>query len=78
MSQFLAFTIIGLIAGSAYAIAASGLVLTYATSNVFNIAHGAIGMFMAFVYWSWRSTAAGRRCSRWCSSSASCAAVRAC
>ncbi len=51
MSQFLAFTIIGLIAGSAYAIAASGLVLTYATSNVFNIAHGAIGMFMAFVYW---------------------------
>ena len=51
MSQFLAFTIIGLIAGSAYAIAASGLVLTYATSNVFNIAHGAVGMFMAFVYW---------------------------
>lgn len=51
MSEFLAFTIIGLIAGSAYAIAASGLVLTYATSNVFNIAHGAIGMFMAFVYW---------------------------
>lgn len=51
MSQFLAFTIIGLIAGSAYAIAASGLVLTYATSNVFNVAHGAIGMFMAFAYW---------------------------
>ena len=51
MSQFLAFTIIGLIAGSAYAIAASGLVLTYATSNVFNIAHGSVGMFMAFVYW---------------------------
>lgn len=51
MSQFLAFTIIGLIAGSAYAIAASGLVLTYATSNVFNVAHGSVGMFMAFVYW---------------------------
>lgn len=51
MSQFLAFTIIGLIAGSAYAVAASGLVLTYATSNVFNIAHGSVGMFMAFVYW---------------------------
>lgn len=51
MDQFLAFTIIGLIAGSAYAIAASGLVLTYATSNVFNIAHGSVGMFMAFVYW---------------------------
>ena len=51
MSEFLAFTIIGLIAGSAYAIAASGLVLTYATSNVFNIAHGAVGMVMAFLYW---------------------------
>ena len=31
--------------------AASGLVVTYATSGIFNIAHGAIGMFMAFVYW---------------------------
>lgn len=51
MRQFLAFTIIGLIAGSAYAIAASGLVLTYATSNVFNVAHGAVGMIMAFLYW---------------------------
>ena len=51
MSEFLIYTIIGLIAGSAYAIAASGLVLTYATSNVFNIAHGAVGMVMAFLYW---------------------------
>ncbi len=31
--------------------AASGLVVTYSTSGIFNIAHGAIGMFMAFVYW---------------------------
>ena len=44
MSEFLAFTVIGIVAGSTYAIAASGLVLTYATSNVFNIAHGAVGM----------------------------------
>ncbi len=51
MHAFLEFTIIGLVLGSAYAVAASGLVVTYATSGIFNIAHGAIGMFMAFVYW---------------------------
>jgi branched-chain amino acid transport system permease protein len=51
VSEFLAFTIIGLVAGSTYAVAASGLVLTYATSNVFNIAHGAVGMVMTFLYW---------------------------
>ena len=49
--DILAFTILGLVSGAAYAIAASGLVLTYATSNVFNVAHGAVGMVMAFLYW---------------------------
>ncbi len=51
VEEFFAYTVIGIVIGSAYAIAASGLVLTYATSRVFNIAHGAIGMFMAFGYW---------------------------
>jgi branched-chain amino acid transport system permease protein len=51
MHAFLEFTIIGIVLGAAYAVAASGLVLTYSTSGIFNIAHGAIGMFMAFVYW---------------------------
>src|SRR5580692_2453314 len=51
MHEFLEFTIIGIVLGSAYAVAASGLVVTYTTSGIFNIAHGAIGMFMAFVYW---------------------------
>jgi branched-chain amino acid transport system permease protein len=51
MTEFLAFTVIGVVAGSTYAIAASGLVLTYATSNVFNIAHGAVGMVLTFLYW---------------------------
>lgn len=45
------FTVIGIVVGATYAIAASGLVLTYATSNVFNMAHGAVGMFMTFLYW---------------------------
>ncbi len=51
MNEFLSFTIIGIVTGAAYAITASGLVVTYATSGVFNIAHGAIGMLMAYVYW---------------------------
>lgn len=54
MEQLLAFTIVGLVTGSIYAVAASGLVLTYTTSGVFNIAHGAVGMLMAFVYWQLR------------------------
>jgi branched-chain amino acid transport system permease protein len=49
--EFFAFTIIGIVAGATYAVAATGLVVTYSTSGIFNIAHGAIGMFMAFVFW---------------------------
>ncbi len=47
----LSFTIIGLFTGAAYAIAASGLVLTYTTTRVFNLAHGAFGMVLAFTFW---------------------------
>ena len=42
MTAFLAFTILGLVTGAGYAVAASGLVLTYSTSRVFNMAHGAV------------------------------------
>ncbi|MDT0202248.1 ABC transporter permease [Nocardioides sp. AE5] len=51
MSSLFAFTILGLFTGAAYAIAASGLVLTYTTTRVFNIAHGAFGMVLAFTFW---------------------------
>ena len=51
MQDLLAFTIVGIVSGSIYAIAASGLVVTYTTSGVFNFAHGAIGMVAAFLYW---------------------------
>lgn len=51
MSTILSFTVLGLFTGAAYAIAASGLVLTYTTTRVFNIAHGAFGMVMAFTFW---------------------------
>jgi branched-chain amino acid transport system permease protein len=46
--------IVGISVGSIYAIAASGIVVTYTTSGIFNFAQGAIGMFMAFVYWQLR------------------------
>src|SRR6476659_8269720 len=51
MSSVLSFTILGLFTGAAYAIAASGLVLTYTTTRVFNLGHGAISMVCAFLYW---------------------------
>ena len=51
VSEFISYTVIGIFTGAAYAIAASGLVLTYSTTRVFNIAHGAVGMIFAFVYW---------------------------
>jgi branched-chain amino acid transport system permease protein len=37
--------------GAGYAIAATGLVVTYTTSGVFNFAQGAVGMIAAFCYW---------------------------
>ncbi|MDE0779012.1 MAG: branched-chain amino acid ABC transporter permease, partial [Nocardioides sp.] len=51
MDTFIAYLIPGIFSGAAYAIAASGLVLTYTTTRVFNIAHGAFGMVMSFIFW---------------------------
>lgn len=51
MTTFLTFTLLGLVLGAVYAIAASGLVLTYTTSGIFNFAHGAQAMLGAFLYW---------------------------
>jgi branched-chain amino acid transport system permease protein len=52
VDQFLNYTILGIVTGAIFAVAASGLVVTYATSGIFNIAHGAIGMLMAFTFWT--------------------------
>lgn len=54
MDQFLTLTIAGVVTAALYAVAASGLVLTYTTSGIFNFAHGAFGMFAAFAYWQVR------------------------
>ncbi len=51
MDKFLIFTIVGLSTAAIYAVVASGLVLTYTTTGVFNFAQGAAGMLAAFTYW---------------------------
>ncbi|MGH9282196.1 MAG: branched-chain amino acid ABC transporter permease, partial [Acidimicrobiales bacterium] len=51
---FIRFFVLGVADGCVLAIAASGLVLTYTTTGVFNFAHGAVGMLAAYVYWSLR------------------------
>jgi branched-chain amino acid transport system permease protein len=54
VDQFLTFTITGMVTAALYAVAASGLVVTYTTSGIFNFAHGALGMLAAFAYWQVR------------------------
>ena len=54
MEDLIAYTILGLALGALYAVAASGLVVTYTTSGIFNFAHGAIAMLAAYVYWQLR------------------------
>jgi branched-chain amino acid transport system permease protein len=51
VNNFLQYTIFGVMLGAGYAIAATGLVVTYTTSGVFNFAQGAVGMVAAFCYW---------------------------
>ena len=54
MTEFLQFTLFGLMLGCVYAIASMGLVLTYTVTGVFNFAHGAVGMLAAYTYFELR------------------------
>lgn len=58
-SSVLAATVSALSLGAIYALAASGLVVTYTTTGIFNFAQGAIGMVMAFFYWQLTSSELG-------------------
>ena len=55
MNQYLPFVVVGLATGSVFALAALGLVLTYRTSGIFNMAHGAVAAASAFSYYGLRS-----------------------
>lgn len=48
------YIIAGLTVGSVFALAAIGLVLTYKTSGIFNLAHGAIASASAFLFYALR------------------------
>ena len=51
MSQFWNLVFSGLVTGAIYSIMASGLVLTYTTSGIFNFAHGAVAFATAYLYY---------------------------
>ncbi|HEY3605166.1 MAG TPA: hypothetical protein VGL04_10870, partial [Sporichthyaceae bacterium] len=54
MHDYIPFVIFGIITGSIYGLTAMGLVLTYKTSGVFNIAHGAVCAGAAYVFYGLR------------------------
>jgi len=51
VDTFLNLVISGIVTGAIYSIMASGLVLTYQTSGIFNFAHGAIAFATAYFYY---------------------------
>jgi ABC-type branched-subunit amino acid transport system ATPase component/branched-subunit amino acid ABC-type transport system permease component len=51
MTKFLNLTLSGAVTGAIYSIMASGLVLTYSTSGIFNFSHGAIAFAAAYLYY---------------------------
>jgi branched-subunit amino acid ABC-type transport system permease component len=65
INDWLPFIVIGTVTGSLYGLAGLGLVLTYRTSGVFNLAHGALAAASAYVFytlhftWGWAWPLAG-------------------
>jgi ABC-type branched-subunit amino acid transport system ATPase component/branched-subunit amino acid ABC-type transport system permease component len=52
VSAFLPFIVIGITTGAVYGLAGTGLVLTYKTSGIFNLAYGALGALSVLIfYW---------------------------
>jgi ABC-type branched-subunit amino acid transport system permease subunit len=64
MDAYLAVLVVGLASGAVYALTGAGLTLTYVTSGVFNIAHGATGALGAYAYYEFR---ARQGCPAWVS-----------
>ena len=49
--HYVQIILIGIFAGSVYAIGGTGIVLTYKATGVFNLAHFTIGLFSAYLLW---------------------------
>jgi len=54
MHEYLPFLVIGVVTGSIYGLSAMGLVLTYKTSGVFNVGHGAVCAAAAYTFYGLR------------------------
>src|SRR5437763_1740935 len=52
MQIFIRTLILGIASGSVYALASTGLVLTYKTSGVLNFGYGAIALFTTYIHWA--------------------------
>ncbi|MBV8431895.1 MAG: ATP-binding cassette domain-containing protein [Solirubrobacterales bacterium] len=52
MQQLLPFIVAGIAAGSIYGLAATGLVLTYKTSGIFNFGQGALATAAAYIFYA--------------------------
>ena len=63
MSSYILFLILGLGSGATYAILGQGLVLKYRSAGVVDFAHGAVAMFIAYVFVNLRSS--GSSSCRW-------------
>ncbi len=50
MSSYLPYLVVGITIGSLYGLAAMGLVLTYKTSGLFNLAYGSVSAAAAYVF----------------------------
>jgi len=55
MSDLLGFVLSGLVSGALYALLATGLVLSYSASGLFNFAHGAIAYITALAFYELHS-----------------------
>jgi branched-chain amino acid transport system permease protein len=51
VSFWLSLTLAGIGTGCIYSLAGMGIVLTYKATGIFNFAHGAIAMFVAYILW---------------------------
>jgi ABC-type branched-subunit amino acid transport system ATPase component/branched-subunit amino acid ABC-type transport system permease component len=52
VQEFLPFIVAGIAAGSIYGLAATGLVLTYKTSGIFNFGQGALATAAAYIFYA--------------------------
>src|SRR3982750_3276149 len=51
MSFWLSLILAGIGTGCIYSLAGMGIVLTYKATGIFNFAHGAMAMFVAYILW---------------------------